>query len=320
MIVAGIDEAGYGPLLGPLVVSAVAIECPQTISDAMPDVAAMLAPAVAAKPPIPHGALFVTDSKVVHRSPNGLHHLETATLLAVELACGSAAPMRLDELAKALGWTGGAELPWYDWNHAVSPLWASTDGIGITRSMLLGRMASRRVRMAMARSVLIDEANFNSQVSKTLNKAAVLSSCGMQLLRQIADQNAGETWVVVDKNGARDRYLNLLMRTFPDVIWRVCIESPLISRYEWHRPGGLFRVDFQQKGELACMATAWASMICKYVRERAMEQFNHWWTNQTGGDINPTAGYYTDAHRWLSEMAPYLERYGPPQEQWVRAR
>ncbi len=320
MIVAGIDEAGYGPLLGPLVVSTVAIECPQAISDRIPDVADMLNPAVAVQPPIPHGALFVTDSKVVHRSQNGLHHLEAATLIAVELAGGGATPMRLDDLAKALGWTGDARLPWYDWSHAVSPLWASADAISITRSMLWGRMASRGVRMALARSVLMDEANFNHQVSKTLNKAAVLSSCGMQLLRQIADQSAGETWVVVDKNGARDRYLDLLMRTFPDVIWRVCTESSAISRYEWHRPGGLFRVDFQQKGELACMATAWASMICKYLRERAMEQFNDWWATQTGGNVSPTAGYYTDAQRWLSEMAPYLERYGPPQEQWVRTR
>jgi ribonuclease HII len=320
MILAGIDEAGYGPLLGPLVVSAVAFDVPQPITDQIPDLAGMLAPAVAAKPPLPHGSLLVADSKVVHRLQNGLHHMEAASLIATELACGRAAPAQLEPLAKALGWAGQCRLPWYQWGNAVTPLWTSADAIRITRSMLQGQMASRGVRMPMARSALIDEASFNDQVGKTRNKAAVLSSHGMQLLKQIADHHAGDSWVVVDKNGARDRYLDLLLRTFPEVVWRVCTESPFISRYEWHRPDGLFRVDFQQRAEQACMATAWASMICKYLRERAMDQFNRWWMAESGAHIRPTAGYHTDALRWLSEMAPYLERYGPPQELWVRMR
>jgi ribonuclease HII len=319
MILAGIDEAGYGPLLGPLVISTVAIACPLTISDRMPDIAAMLAPAAVAKAPIPHGALLVADSKVVHRMHNGLHHLEAATLIAAELATGKM-PMGLDELARALGWPSQTQLPWYQWGNAAAPVWASETSIAITRSMLQGRMAAKDVRITMARSALIDEGSFNDQVNRTHNKAAVLSSHVMQLLKGIVDQNAGEIWVVVDKNGGRDRYLDLLLRAFPDVLWRVCTESSSISRYEWHRPNGLLRVDFQQKGEQACLATAWASMICKYLRERAMEQFNCWWAAQTGSHISPTAGYYTDALRWLAEMAPHLERHGPPQELWVRTR
>jgi ribonuclease HIII len=167
----------------------------------------------------------------------------------------------------------------------------------------------------------VDERQFNELAAKTNNKATVLSTFGLRLLKTVVDRSApGDMWMVVDKNGGRDHYLNLLMHTFPDATWRVCQESALLSRYQCQRPGGTLRIDFQQKGEDACLATAWASMISKYLRERAMEQFNIWWRAETGADVKPTAGYYSDAQRWLAEMAPYLERCGPPTEQWVRIR
>ena len=92
MIIAGIDEAGYGPLLGPLIISAVAFELPGSLGDEMPDIAAMLAPAVAVRPPLAHAALMIADSKLVHRLQNGLVHLELASILAAELGCSASPP------------------------------------------------------------------------------------------------------------------------------------------------------------------------------------------------------------------------------------
>ncbi len=321
IMIAGIDEAGYGPLLGPLIISAVAFELPGSLTDEMPDIAAMLAPAVALRPPLPHAALMIADSKLVHRLQNGLVHLELACILAAEQGCGSDTPTTLEQLARSLGWQANCPLPWYNWKEAPVPRWADEGTLGITRSMVTGRMAARKIQLSMARTAIIDEQQFNQLTAKTNNKAAVLSTHGMMLLRELVDRyGQGDAWIVVDKNGARDRYLDMLMRTFPEAMWRVYQESPLLSRYQWARPEGVIRIDFQQKGEQACLATAWASMICKYIRERAMEQFNIWWQSETGSGVKPTAGYYSDAQRWLSEMAPYLERCGPPTEQWVRTR
>src|SRR3954467_7659854 len=86
MIIAGIDEAGYGPLLGPLVVSASAFELPGDSADlptnveALPCMWRLLKGAVAKKAPAKKGRLLIADSKVVHNLTDGKKLLERGVL------------------------------------------------------------------------------------------------------------------------------------------------------------------------------------------------------------------------------------------------
>src|SRR6185437_6774267 len=86
MILAGIDEAGYGPLLGPLVVSATAFEIPfaaaelPTETAALPCLWKMLKPAIAKKAPAKKGRILIADSKVVHALADGNRQLERGVL------------------------------------------------------------------------------------------------------------------------------------------------------------------------------------------------------------------------------------------------
>src|SRR5262245_23735239 len=94
----GIDEAGYGPNLGPLVMTAVVVE---GADDRPPDVWGDLAGTVA-RAGDKDGRLWVDDSKKVYRGGQGLDRLEAAALAAVA-AAGGEPPRSLAGLLASLG-------------------------------------------------------------------------------------------------------------------------------------------------------------------------------------------------------------------------
>src|SRR5438105_15913305 len=77
--VIGIDEAGYGPNLGPFVMTAVALHVADEDDG---DLWRRLAATVRRDTDPDDGRLLVADSKVVYSPARGLRHLETAVLAA----------------------------------------------------------------------------------------------------------------------------------------------------------------------------------------------------------------------------------------------
>ena len=105
-LLVGIDEAGYGPHLGPLVVAAAAMEFR---GDALPDpdLWPALAEHVHKRPAGAKGRVIICDSKIAHAGPRGDAHLERAVLGA--LAAMGRRPRNLDELLATTNVANGAQ-------------------------------------------------------------------------------------------------------------------------------------------------------------------------------------------------------------------
>src|SRR5437899_3125978 len=78
MWIVGIDEAGYGPNLGPLVMTSVACRVPQDLAGG--DWWHVLRTVVRRHPEPDDGRLLIDDSKLVYSTSRGLFDLESAVL------------------------------------------------------------------------------------------------------------------------------------------------------------------------------------------------------------------------------------------------
>ncbi|HUO09329.1 MAG TPA: hypothetical protein VM008_13560 [Phycisphaerae bacterium] len=337
MIIAGIDEAGYGPLLGPLVVSATAFELEgvglETDSSFVPCMWRMLREAVAKKAPVKKGRILVADSKVVHNLAEGNKLLERGvlaflrTMPTFEVGDGGAGALSAARLLEHFGCTNHelASHPWYAPEDVIVPWMAESGDVGIATNMLLGAMCTAKVRTVCMRTAVVSEKAFNRLVGGTNNKASALVSITLAHLYHLHTHFGHMGLMVgVDKQGGRDHYTQLLLEAFPEAQLKVILESAKASSYlltEKMSGGGVRRtmVCFREKGEAAFMPTALASMMCKYLRELCMHSFNKWWCEQVAG-LRPTAGYYGDGTRWLMDVEPHLGRLGVERGMLVRVR
>lgn len=329
MILAGIDEAGYGPLLGPLVVSASAFEL-ETIEHSVDEIPCMwrlLKSAVAKKAPAKKGRVLVADSKVVHNLTDGLKFLERGVLTFLRsMNPDTATGLTAQRLMETCGCTDHelAAHPWYAPETLSVPWLADSGDLAIASNMLGAAMTAARVKTVCMRTAVVSEKYFNRLVGGTNNKASAAVSITLTHLYHLHTRFGEKGLVVgIDKQGGRDHYTHLLLQAFPDAELKVLLESSEASSYLLQeRATGATRrtvIHFREKGERACLPTALASMMCKYLRELCMHSFNAWWCEKIAG-LRPTAGYYGDGSRWLTDVEPHLERLGVKREMLVRIR
>ena len=318
-IVAGIDEAGYGPLLGPLVVSAAAMEVPAEAVNGC--LWKYLRKSVTQKISAKDKRLVILDSKQVYTRQDGLGRLERGVLGA--LHAWREIPAQLGDYIAAVSpeaqWALGAH-PWYGDLSVNLPSDCDSGGVRIAGAGLRNNLESLNGKIAGMWAEILPEEKYNRMVKGTDNKAVVLLGLTLRLIQRIADAFPDRDIVIyVDKQGGRDHYARDLLRAFDGRQLRVIEEGSLHSAYELAGPRGTWRVSFSQGGESKCLVTALASMIAKYTREMLMGCFNRWW-NERLPTLVPTAGYYTDGVRFLKDVSPHLSKFGVRREQFVRER
>lgn len=315
MIVAGIDEAGYGPVLGPLVVSATVFEMDDgTESDLWARLAGAVATAVSRRT---GGPVAVADSKKVYnrKSARGIAPLERGTLAF--LAAGGTGRDRCTvptTLVDVLGLLSpgaarrAAEYAWYGSCGLPVPLKADVTDIECAANMIRVCMREKGVQLRRMRAETLFAGEFNRLVAATRNKAAVaLDITCRHLWRLWTAGGEQDMHVTVDRQGGRIRYRQTLMRIFPRAKLKICREDTGKSDYLLRDGDRRVRIVFAAGAERLSMPTALASMTSKYVREVLMEQFNRFWMGRID-NLKPTAGYYVDGNRFYDDIRPELDR------------
>lgn len=317
---AGVDEAGLGPILGPLVVAGVAMtgpegKCPWKALTKH-----------ACKQKHVKGKVRVADSKQVNQGPHGAQRLEE-TALVFWTSLHGAIPATLEELLVRIG-VDVAHLrrcPWYENLALPLPQKADRDWISLQAELVARALRNAGITLVDITIRPVDVEEWNDLIADTDNKSrahfrAYAEVIGRLLGRVPAAFAPGAYGhLVADRCGGRMHYAHDLRQLRPDAVVRTIDETPAVSSYELTLPAGPVRITFAEKGENRAFPTALASCFAKYLRELMVEAMNQWFCARVPGLV-PTAGYYSDGHRFLGDVEPLLRSSELPRGRLVRVR
>lgn len=315
----GTDEAGYGPNLGPLVVTATVWEVPagllrrnlyptlnRTITDMSP----------AEGDP----RVWIGDSKQLYKPGAGLARLERGVLAALA-ACSSRQPESWQQLLLAVDPSGRSDarrLPWYERFDESIPIDVPVSEAVTAGEFLRDGLSQSDVSLRSVRSAIVYADRFNGLLASCGNKSSALSEVTLDLVADAITELSGPILVRCDKHGGRNKYGPLLQQRFPESLMLVRKESRAESRYETGTAVDRTEFRFTAKGDRHLPA-ALASMFSKYIREVAMRGFNTFWCDQLH-ELKPTAGYPLDARRFKQEITKVQSKLGISDQILWRAR
>jgi len=305
----GTDEAGYGPNLGPLVISATVwrVESLENI-----DLFSRLRRAVRSVTDDENAEkVTIADSKDLYRSGKGLAGLEQGVLTCLAAVNKRPRTWRKiwDELA-ADSAGGLTELPWYrDFDDRLPVDVQEKDVSRHAEEFVLKCEHAKCVPIRIESRAVFPN-RFNELVQRHGNKASALSHTTLQLVRSELDLIPAEepVHILCDKHGGRNKYGRWLKEIFPDTQAMIRCEGRGESAYQLGYGNQRREIVFRAKGE-RFLPSALASMVSKYLRELAMRAFNEYWTGKVRG-LKPTAGYPMDAKRFKEQIAPMQKKLG----------
>ena len=342
-ILAGIDEAGFGPLLGPLMVSCSAFSVEPGLLEA--DLWQTFKRSVGKTRRHLAGRLLIADSKKAFDRAGGLGHLER-TVLAVLRMMGA----EMQDLTSLLDVLCPeclprlAEYPWYQDLHR----WRLTEdggrrtGDGVEGTDLGSRdtgderqdAASMRIasnvfeddlqthgaKLVHMQSRCLDVAYYNRMVSQVRNKSQVLFIATTQLVQGLLDRfSEDNVRILVDRQGGRAHYREHLLRSFPGMDLRIVAEGSQSSIYELRAGARTVRLSFTVGADECYLPVSLASMVSKYVRELLMRCVNEYFVGMDAG-LKPTAGYWKDGLRFVEELRHRLPQVEIDRERLIRSR
>lgn len=317
-VLAGIDEAGFGPLLGPLVVSSSAFRVDAAHLGA--DLWQVLRRSIGKTRKHLAGRLLVTDSKKAYKRAEGMGHLERSVLAA--LASLGQGPAKVDDLLAFLCpecLPRLLEYPWYD-DIRRRALEAGRMDVQIAAQVLADNMTQAGAKLLRLQCRCLDVAHYNTLVGHMRNKSQVLFVATTQLLQQVLDACPDlEVRILVDRQGGRVRYREHLLRSFPGMELRIVHECDERSAYELRTGSRRIELSFEVGADQKHLAVSLASMVSKYVRELLMESMNGYFTRMNPA-LKPTAGYWTDGLRFLDELRTHLPQFEIDSHRLVRCR
>ena len=339
MLLIGVDEAGYGPKLGPLCHGYCAIRCADAQDSGAPDLWELLHPSVMRHPAWP-GSVAVDDSKKIYSGGRGLDVLRHGVLSFMECmadAPPAAAPGPAELYGRLLPESDRAKLAEDVWNAAAAgdfpireekprrpkknavktPDKPPQEPIPGLREMLARKNATVLAVGARALSAR----HYNAALAGSGNKAdGSWNVIVEQLAALLPLARPGERiHAVIDRQGGRKFYAGRISALFADAFAWVEVETPAQSVYRIEQSGRTVRVAFLVDGDGHSPPVALSSMAAKLARELCMQRLNGYFQTHAP-ELKPTAGYHGDANRFLRETKALRKKLGIENEALVRRK
>ncbi len=314
----GIDEAGYGPNLGPLVMTAVIAESPD---DRPPDLWTDLAATVCragVRGASEKNRLWIDDSKAIYKAGLGRDRLEAGCLAAVSAA--GFAPETVGELLEVTraGTLDDVELiPWINGLDPPVPSPASRPRCDEVRR--LRPLDAAPWRIIAIRSIVIGPRHFNAALNEHGSKAQVHFGAFARLLNPLwtLAEDGVATFIRGDKHGGRHFYFAPLSKALPDAWIDRGVEGPDHSHYTLRDASRRLEIRLLPRADAGDGLVALASIVSKAIREFWMDAFNAYWTSRLPG-LRPTAGYPVDALRFRQAIEAHCLALGLSPADWWR--
>ena len=317
-VLVGIDEAGFGPILGPLVISSSSFSIPHHLLEA--DLWLILKKSVGDKRKHLAGRLLIADSKKAHNKRDGIKHLQRSVLAM--LKCLDKEPATLSQLIAILSPDCLERLGEYPWHQDIETCDILQDkaDIAIASSVFGDDLASHDIKLLGLKSCCLEVAYYNKLVSKVKNKSSVLFTASSQLIKSAWDDLADdELQIIIDRQGGRVHYRKNLQLMFPDVELKILKETPANSSYELQADGKRMRLHFVVGADDKFLPVSLASMVSKYLRELLVGNINRYFTGFCP-DLKPTAGYWQDGLRFIEDLKTLIPHVTFDSSQLIRSR
>ncbi len=304
----GTDEAGYGPNLGPLVITATVWKVPDQIQHE--DLYSALESVITSTKEVGTSRIWMADSKQVYKSKGSLAPLEIGVLSAY---CAAGCDMigRWQEIWKTLAAVDNVEfqlLPWYVEYDESLPIDATQEAIDTAATTLKEGLSAAGIELCGIHSSAVLPRPFNESLREYEKKSEILSRQTFQLVFDQIANLSGDIRVLCDQHGGRRKYAGLLQECCDQESVEIRCENETGSCYGWHREETSIEFRFQPQAD-SILAVALASMSSKFVRELAMRAFNRYWCDQLD-DLQPTAGYPVDAGRFKEQISKVQAQLG----------
>jgi len=318
VVLVGIDEAGFGPILGPMIVSSSTFLLPQHLLTA--NLWQILSKSVGNRRKHLAGRLLIADSKKSHNKREGTKHL-ARTVLAC-LRCLGKEAATLTELLNLLCPDCLERLDDYPWYKGAGSyrILADPADMAIASAVLEEDLTSNGIELLELRSYCLDVAYYNKMVADVKNKASVLFTATSRLIKNAFDNFAGDDLqIIVDRQGGRVRYRRILQRMFPDMELKILKETAANSSYELQANGKQMRLHFTVSADDRFLPVSLASMASKYLRELLVYNINRYFVD-FHAELRPTAGYWKDGLRFIEDLKKNIPHIQVNTNQLIRCR
>lgn len=311
----GIDEAGYGPQLGSLVVSAVVLELPDTMLIKHHPLPKITCPWKTLSNIISknksRAKVTVCDSKALYHPAKGLKELEKTALVFRRLI----------------------EPDYCNHNELSLPLSADNNEINKFTQILRTELNNNSIGFCEAKVSIIKPSDFNDGIRRLRNKADFLWEVSGGLIKHCVDKYNSNNMLVIraGKQGGRNYYFSHLQRLFTDKIvhpmeqgfnnssYIINTKPPFNASRPFGRGSPKATISFIKDGDASEFVIALASIFSKYYRELSMLKLNRFFRSHIPS-LEPTSGYPTDSKRFIRKISPLFSKLNLDRNNFIRIR